>query len=178
MPEIHCHYCGGGHERALQVKACASRHDFKALPRIPVVEDIRDQQVLPPRTPLATWQHWVAKIGLDKGGSRRYALREHKGNEETVGLYELFRTPSGYVHVSRVTSHGGTRTEVVKSLQADILYGISQDPAGAGALYGRVTRHCSRCHKFLSTDASKAAGYGPDCYEIVYGVKQPKVSAA
>ena len=186
MPEIHCHYCGDSHERALQVKACASWHDFRVLPRTTRQHSttVEVPDALPaPRVnvrPSLTWGQLADILKLPADKPARYALpnpHDPDGNHPLLFQVKRGRLP-GKVFVNAITSHGGVRLDVPTADQYQVLVRIAEDPAEAGRLYGEATEHCSRCGRFLSDPSSLATGFGPDCYEVVYGVKQPKVSAA
>ena len=186
MPDIFCHYCGKSHERALQVKACASQHDFKVLPRsarrLATVMEVPATPPAPPVPvrPALTWGQLAEILKLPAGKPRRYALPNPHDSEGTHPL--LFQVKRGRipgkVFVNAITSHGGVRLDMPAANQYEVLAKIAEHPLEAAVLYGQSTEHCSRCGKFLSDPSSRAVGFGPDCYELVYGVKQPKVSAA
>jgi hypothetical protein len=168
---IHCAYCGGEHERAIQVKACASRHHFVEVARQ------AKQELAAPAVRKPTFAELADTINVPDKGIVRAALPNPSDNDRPL-LFQLKRGRNpGVVFVNAITSHGGTRRAVTAHDQYVVLAEIARDPAAARKLYGDATEHCSRCGKFLVETSSRAVGLGPDCYEKVYGVKQPKVTS-
>jgi hypothetical protein len=158
---ISCGHCKGTHESIAQARLCSRR------PTQP--------QATPRR---ATFAELAGKLDFPKSGLLRFALpNQDKTHRPFLFQARQGRKP-GVVFINRVTEHGGTKLDLDSTQQYWALAHLAADQVTAEVRYARATEHCSRCGKFLSDTSSVACGYGPDCYELKFGVKQPKVKAA
>lgn len=169
----NCGHCHGSHDTVAQARLCAKRHDYTSDPK-PDSASERPVETNAPHPRSYSFAELTDLITWPEKNVLRFALPRADGEAPL-----LFQTVKGTRRLFTDLLDGhGRKVEITAKDQSLALNALVEDQVAAERRYAELTGHCSQCGKFLRRPESVACGYGPDCYERKFGVKQPKVVMA